>query len=68
LTTVLVYSLFVLATVAAVSFNGEGIACRDAECGAVSKWLGEAAPWPMIAAIVISVASGAAVAAVLRER
>ena len=38
-TIVLVYSLFVIATVAATTLNHEGIACRDAECGAVSNWL-----------------------------
>jgi len=52
-----------IAIVALVAMaNGEGISCRDAECGAVSNWFSDAYPLPMIVSIVVSVIAGALMA------
>lgn len=42
--------------------NGEGLSCRDAECGKVSNWFSHAYPFPMIVAIALSVIAGALIA------
>lgn len=61
LSTLLVYAAFVFASVTASMFNGEGIACRDAECGAVADLLESTSPWLLIAVVILAVAAGLAV-------
>ncbi len=54
-------ALIAIAALAAMA-NGEGLSCRDAECGAVSNWFSDAYPFPMIVAIGVSVIAGALMA------
>lgn len=42
--------------------NGEGLSCRDAECGNVTNWLNDAYPLPMILAISVAVALASVIA------
>lgn len=62
LTAVVVYGALLAAAVGLAIANGEGLSCRDAECGAVSNWLNDAYPLSLIAAIAVSVMAGAVVA------
>jgi len=57
-----VYGIAVLIVAALAMANGEGLSCRDAECGAISNWLSGAYPFPMIAAIAVAVIAGVMVA------
>lgn len=54
----LLYAVFVVAAVAAAIVNGEGIGCRDAECGAVSNFLDDVSPWLPIAVALLAVGVG----------
>ena len=55
-------SIAVLITAGLVMANGEGLSCRDAECGAISNWLEGAQPVPMIVAIAAAVIAGVTMA------
>lgn len=59
LTALIVYGALIAIVALAAMANGEGLSCRDAECGAVSNWFSDAYPFPMIVAIAISVTAGA---------
>ena len=53
-----VYGTAVLVAAGLAMANGEALSCRDAECGAISNWLNDAYPVPMIAAITVAVIAG----------
>lgn len=53
-----VYGIAVLITAGLAMANGEGLSCRDAECGAISNWLNGAQPLPMIVAIAVAIIAG----------
>lgn len=57
----LVYAACVVVSVTASILNGEGIACRDAECGAVADFVNATAPWLMIAVVTLAVGVGVVV-------
>ncbi|HEV2058692.1 MAG TPA: hypothetical protein VGR11_05000 [Solirubrobacteraceae bacterium] len=57
-----VYGIAVLIAAGWAMANGEGLSCRDAECGAISNWLNGAYPIPMIVAIVVALIAGVMVA------
>ncbi len=59
LTAVVVYGALIAITLGLAMAAGEGVSCRDAECGAVSNWLSNAYPLPMIASVALSVIAGA---------
>jgi MYXO-CTERM domain-containing protein len=56
-TAALVYAALVVLAVALILANGDGLSC-DAECGAVSDWLNDAFPLPMIAALALASLAG----------
>ena len=53
-TAALVYAALVVIAVALILADGDGLSCRGADCGAVSDWLNDAAPLPMIAALALA--------------
>ncbi len=62
LTAIVVYGALIAIVALAAMANGEGLSCRDAECGNVSNWSSHAYPFPMIVAIALSVIAGALMA------
>jgi hypothetical protein len=62
LTALIVYGALIAIVALVAMANGEGLSCRDAECGAVSNWFSDAYPFPMIVSIAVSVIAGALMA------
>jgi len=57
-----VYGIAVLMAAGLAIANGEGLSCRDAECGEVSDWLNSARPLPMIIAMALALIAGVVMA------
>lgn len=62
MTALVVYGALIAIVTLVAMANGDGLSCRDAECGAVSNWFSDAYPFPMIASIAVSVIAGAVMA------